>query len=105
MATISEASNSQKDTKTYRPLIYVKNGLVGKIFSDGIVCTDAVKKLIFPYAEYDWLLRATIFTKVTDGAYKFSGMKNYLVRKGQTEFDTDPETSFVFYDGEMVIKQ
>jgi hypothetical protein len=110
MGNTTTASDSQTDTKTYLPLVLVKNALVGNLFSTGILDSASVKTLVLPNSNYSYLLKIVKFENQTNssgnvkGAYKYLSTSYSLISNVQTSIDIS-SNGLAFYEAQLIIKQ
>lgn len=93
--------NGVVDTKSYLPLIAVKNGQSVTMFTDGFIDFSNVPKLTFPDSRFNFLVKFYLRTTGTNEAVP---IKVLMVEAGRTEVEL--ALGAVYYvTAELIIKE
>lgn len=94
--------NAVIDTKSYLPLIAVKNGNVVTMFTDGFVDLSVVDKLRFPESRYPF--KVALFAKMNYGSLEAQPTTTYIMDAGRSELELK-ETSVCYIEATIITKE
>jgi hypothetical protein len=94
--------NAVIDTKSYLPLIAVKNGNVVTMFTDGFVDLSVVDKLRFPESRYPF--KVALFSKMNYRNLEAQPTTTYILDAGRTELELN-ETSVCYIEATIITKE
>lgn len=103
---ISELGNGVVDTKSFWPLVAVKNGQVVRLFTDGMFDFNTIKKLSFPDSRFPFLVK---LWQLSNGENGMTLHKAILMEAGRTEVEIDEyqygEGKKIFVEADIIIKE
>lgn len=94
--------NAVIDTKSYLPLIAVKNGNVVTMFTDGFVDLSVVDKLRFPESRYPF--KVALFSKMNNRSLEAQPTTTYIMDAGRSELELK-ETSVCYIEATIITKE
>lgn len=94
--------NGVVDTKTYLPLVAVKNGQVIHLFSDGYIDLTNVPLLRFPNARYSFIVK--MYRKVNSKLIESDPYLCYLMEAGRTSLEL-AETFTAYIEATIIVKE
>lgn len=94
--------NAVIDTKSYLPLIAVKNGNVVTMFTDGFVDLSVVEKLRFPESRFPF--KVALFAKMNYRSLEAQPTTTYILDAGRTELELK-ETSVCYIEATLITKE
>lgn len=94
--------NAVIDTKSYLPLIAVKNGNVVTMFTDGFVDLSVVEKLRFPESRFPF--KVALFAKMNYRSLEAQPTTTYILDAGRTELELK-EASVCYIEATLITKE
>lgn len=94
--------NAVIDTKSYLPLIAVKNGNVVTMFTDGFVDLSVVEKLRFPESRFPF--KVALFAKMNYRSLEAQPTTTYILDAGRTELELN-ESSVCYIEATLITKE